>query len=112
VGRFIEGIDVNDELLATNLIDKVITGSGSFLGEKHTREWWKKEFYVPEVMDRLPYDLWNGQGKKNETAKAKEKVEDILATHKVSVPLTEEQNNEIDKILNEAKRYYKKLGLI
>ena len=46
------------------------------------------------------------------TAKAKEKVEDILATHKVSVPLTEEQNNEIDKILNEAKRYYKKLGLI
>jgi trimethylamine--corrinoid protein Co-methyltransferase len=112
VGRFIEGIDVNDEMLATNLIDKVITSSSNFLCEQHMREWWKKEFYVPEVMDRLPYDLWKGQGKKNAIDKAKEKVEDILATHKVSVPLTEEQNNEIDKILHEAKRYYEKLGLI
>ena len=63
-------------------------------------------------MDRLPYDLWKGQGKKNAIAKAKEKVEDILATHKVSVELTGEQNREIEKILDEARQYYNKLGLI
>jgi trimethylamine--corrinoid protein Co-methyltransferase len=112
VGRFIEGIDVDDDLLATDLIDKVITTSGNFLGEQHTREWWKKEFYIPEVMDRLPYDLWTRQGKKSAVDKAKERVEEILAAHKVSVPLTEDQNQEIDKILDEARHYYEKLGLI
>ena len=54
-------------------------------------------------MDRLPYDNWLHCGKKNAIDNAEEKVKEILASHKVSVPLSEEQDKEIDKILAEAK---------
>lgn len=112
VGHFIEGINVSDETLALDIINKVGPIPGLFLGEESTRRWWEKEFYVPKVMDRLAYDVWKKQGKKSEIDNAKEKVKEIIRTHKVSVPLTEEQNRELDNIYDEAKRYYEQKGLL
>lgn len=112
VGRFMEGIDVNDELIGLDVIAKVGVIPGSFLGEEHTRKWWEKEFHLTNVMDILPYDDWLRRGKKNAIDNAKAKVKEILATHKVSVPLTEEQDKEISKILDEAKEYYEKIGML
>ncbi|GAH65259.1 unnamed protein product, partial [marine sediment metagenome] len=43
---------------------------------------------------------------------AKERMGEILATHKVSLPLTPSQEEEIERILNEARQYYRKKGLI
>jgi len=39
-------------------------------------------------------------------------MEEILKTHKVSKPLTDDQEDAIEKILKEAREYCKKKGLI
>jgi CRISPR/Cas system-associated exonuclease Cas4 (RecB family) len=39
-------------------------------------------------------------------------MEEILATHRVSIPLTPSQEKDIKRILNEAREYYRKKGMI
>ena len=41
---------------------------------------------------------------------AKERMEEILATHEI-IPLPDDVEKEIGKILQEAREYYKKIGL-
>lgn len=42
MGRFVEGIEVNDETLAIDLIKEVGPIPGHYLSKEHTREWWKR----------------------------------------------------------------------
>jgi len=112
VGRFIEGFEVSDETLALDLINQVGSIPGTYLGKEHTRKWWKKEFHTSQVMDTLPYDVWVEEGKKNALDYAKEKVREILATHEVSVPLTEGQDKEINNIIEEAIVHYRKKEML
>ena len=112
VGHFIEGFEVSNETLALDLINEVGPIPGTYLNKKHTREWWPKEFYIPQVRDELPYDAWVKGGKKNALDYAKERVKEILATHEVSVPLTEEQDKGIDNIIEEAMAYYRDKGML
>ncbi len=111
IGRFIEGVEVTDETLAINLIEQVGPIPGNFLTTEHTRKWWKKEQFIPKVADREPYPEWIKKGKKDAIALAKERVEEILATHKPK-PLTPEQNKAIDDILDEARSFYRQKGLM
>ena len=111
IGRYIEGIEISDETMALDLIAEVGQSPGSFLGKKHTRENWQKEYYVPEVFDRLSFQDWERTGKKSVLDMAKQKVEEILASHKPE-PLTAEEEKSIDKILRDARAYYRKKGLI
>jgi len=39
-------------------------------------------------------------------------MEEILATHKVSPPLTSSQEEDIERILNEARKYYREKDMI
>jgi len=111
IGKTIEGIKVDERTMAVNLINEVGPVPGTFLNKKHTRDNWKKEYYVPLCADRLSYKEWISTGKKTAISKAKEKYEEIIATHK-PVPITSEQGKEINRILKEAKSYYKKKGLL
>lgn len=106
IGRFIEGIEVTNETLAINLIEEVGPIPGFYLDKEHTRKWWKKEQFIPKVALRLSYPEWIKKGKKNALDYAKERVQEILVTHEPT-PLPEDQNKEIDKILEEAREYYK-----
>ena len=111
VGRFIEGVTVSDETLAVDLINEVGPIPGHYLNTAHTREWWKKEQFVPRAADSLAYPEWKKTGKKGALDYAKERMEEILATHKPT-PLTPGQEEEIERILKEAREYYRKKGLI
>ncbi len=111
IGRFIEGVEVTDETLAIDLIEQVGPIPGNFLTTEHTRKWWKREQFIPKVADREPYPEWIKKGKKDALALAKERVEEILATHQPK-PLTPEQDKAIDEILNEARSFYRQKGLI
>jgi len=110
VGRFIEGVDVTDETLALDLIHEVGPIPGMFLDRTHTRLWWKKEQFIPKVADRQPYAEWLEMGKEDALAKAKKRMEEILSKH-VPTPLPVEQEKEIERILNEARAYFKKKDL-
>lgn len=111
IGRFIEGVEVSHETLAIDLINEVGPIPGYYLNKEHTRKWWKKEQFLPKVADRLTYPEWVRKGKKDALALAKEKMEEILATHEPT-PLSTEQDKELDNILEEARNYYKRRGLI
>ena len=111
IGRFLQGVEVNDETLAIDLIEKVGPIPGHFLGEEHTRKWWKLEQFVPKAADRLTYPEWMSTGKKSCLDYAKERMEEILATHKPT-PLTPGQEEDVERILEEARQYYKESGMI
>ena len=112
LGRFLEGISVNDETLAVDVIDEVGPIPGHFLNKAHTRKWWKQEHYVPRVADRLTYAEWVKSGQKDILQLAEEKYNDIIDNHKIELPLTPSQEEDIERILKEARDYYKKKGLI
>jgi trimethylamine---corrinoid protein Co-methyltransferase len=111
IGRFLEGVEVNDDTLALDLISEVGPIPGEFLSKEHTRKWWRKEQYLPQAADLWTYPEWTKRGKKGCVEYAKEKMEEILATHKVT-PLTPSQENEIEKILEAARNFYKGRGML
>ena len=106
IGKYIEGIEVNDETLAVDLIKEVGPIPGHFLTTEHTRKWWKKEQYNTNAADRLTYPEWMSSGKKSALDYAKERYEEILETHE-PLTLTEAQDKEIENILKELRDYYK-----
>lgn len=111
VGRFLEGIEVNDETLAIDLIEEVGPIPGHFLSKEHTRKWWKLEQFVPKAADRLTYPEWMQSGKRSCLDYARERIEEILATHKPT-SLTTSQEEDVERILEEARKYYQEIGLI
>jgi len=111
IGRFLQGVEVNSETLALDLIDEVGPIPGFYLDKEHTRKWWKKEHFLPKVADRLSLPEWVASGKKIALDYAKERMEEILATHKPE-SLTPKQEEEVERILEEARQYYRKKGLI
>jgi trimethylamine--corrinoid protein Co-methyltransferase len=111
VGRTIEGFEVNEETMAMEIIKEVEPMRGTYLNKAHTRTLWKKEYYVPKAADRLTYQEWLKTGRKNSIDYARERMEEVLATHKPT-PITSEQDKEIDRILEEAKKYYRNRGLL
>jgi trimethylamine--corrinoid protein Co-methyltransferase len=111
IGRFIEGVEVEDETLAIDLIHEVGPVPGYYLDKEHTRNWWKKEQLIPKVADWESYPEWIKRGKKDALARARESVEEILTTHEVT-PLSEHQDREIDRILEDARSYYRQKGIL
>jgi trimethylamine:corrinoid methyltransferase-like protein len=63
------------------------------------------------VADKETYPVWIKTGKKDALALAKERMEEILATHKPE-PLTPAQEKIVESTLKEAREYYRKKGLI
>jgi trimethylamine--corrinoid protein Co-methyltransferase len=110
IGRFLEGVEVNEETLAIDLIERIGPIPGFYLGEPHTREWWKQEQYVPQASDQLGYAEWIADGKRDAIDYAKEKVEDILANYEHTLPA--DQDAELDRILDDALIYYKKHDMV
>lgn len=109
VGRFVEGVEVTDETLATDLIKEVGPIPGYYLNKEHTRRWWKKEQFLPKVADRLTYREWLKRGKKDALGYAKERMEEIFTTHE-PLRLSKDQDREIENILEETRKYYIEKG--
>jgi trimethylamine--corrinoid protein Co-methyltransferase len=110
IGRFLEGVNVNEETLAIDLINETGPIPGFFLNTDHTRKWWKQEQYLPQVADMLTYPEWLKTGKRTTLDYAKERTEELLASWESKLPPGKEE--ELDKILEDCKQYYIKKGLI
>jgi trimethylamine--corrinoid protein Co-methyltransferase len=110
IGRFLEGVNVNEETLAIDLINETGPIPGFFLNTDHTREWWQKEQFMPHVADMLTYPEWLKTGKKTTLDYAKERVDELLGSWESKLPPGKEE--ELDKILDDCRAWYKKKGLI
>jgi trimethylamine--corrinoid protein Co-methyltransferase len=111
VGRFIQGVSVTDETMAVDLINQVGPIPGHYLSTAHTREWWRVEQYLPQVADLTPYPVWVQEGKRDALQLAKEKMAEILASHR-PLPLSPEQEQAVANILEEARTYYRDRDMI
>jgi len=85
VMRAVEGIRVDDDSLAFDLIKQVGPG-GNFVTTKHTRCFMRSEHYQPSVSDRDSREEWEAKGGKTTWERAAERVKEIIANHNYSLP--------------------------
>jgi trimethylamine--corrinoid protein Co-methyltransferase len=101
VMRAVDGIKVNDDTLAFNLIKKVGPG-GNFVTTKHTRRFMRSEHYQPSLSDRDSREEWEAKGSKTALERATESVEELIASHDWSLPadIREQVLSEIQNIVD------------
>ena len=97
---FTEGIQVNDESLALDAIERVAKGpNGSiFLADPHTFKNFKTAHFLPDLMDRNRFDHWSQDGGKDLQLRCTEKTREILSTHQVE-PKQDDVLKEIEAII-------------
>ncbi len=100
--KLVQGIEVNDETLALDVIHRVGSG-GHYLAEKHTLQHFKEEHFFPELTDRSSYDAWKKTGGKSLVKRARERTEEILKEH-WPTPLDKDVQKEISEIIRRAKK--------
>ena len=85
VMRAVEGVNVNEDTLAFDLIKQVGPG-GNFVTAKHTRHYMRREHYQPSLSDRDSRADWEAKGGKDTWQRAAERVNEILAGEGHSLP--------------------------
>ena len=85
VMRAVEGIKVDDDSLAFDLIKQVGPG-GNFVTAKHTRRFMRSEHYQPSVSDRNSREEWEARGGKTTWERAAERVNEIMDNHNYNLP--------------------------
>ena len=85
VMRAVEGIKVNDDTLAFDLIKQAGPG-GNFVASRHTRHFMRSEHYQPSLSDRNSQEEWLHKGGKETWERASEIVKELLAIPKHSLP--------------------------
>ncbi|MBU0704175.1 MAG: trimethylamine methyltransferase family protein, partial [Chloroflexi bacterium] len=92
--RAVRGIEVNDETLALDAIDRVGPG-GHYLMDEHTLRHMRSEHYFPSaVFDRQGRERWEEAGGTDAWTRAKEIARRILAEHEPE-PLAPEVDERI-----------------
>lgn len=106
------GVNDSDEGLAVDLINEIGPIPGSYLESDLTLENWRDECHIPTVATREPYQEWVDNGKSNNVLhNAREKMEKILSEYQPT-SLTDAQEDQLEYILNDARTYYRKKGMI
>ena len=100
VSRVLRGIEVSEETLAVDEIVRVGPSAG-YLGTPFTLAHFRKEHYIPELLDRKAMDTWEATGRKDMAQAAREKARWILRNH-VPKPLEKD-------IFSEGEAFVKKV---
>jgi trimethylamine--corrinoid protein Co-methyltransferase len=103
MARLIQGgIEVSEETLAVDVIDKVGPG-GHYLYEDHTMKWFRHH-WRPTLMDRASYEDWEAAGRKTMRDRIIEKTRDLIENYEgPSKRVPESAKREVAKILEEAE---------
>jgi trimethylamine--corrinoid protein Co-methyltransferase len=100
IKHFMRGIEVTEETLALDLIDK-IGPSGHFIDCDHTLHHFREDWY-PNLFDRQNYERWLAAGGKTLNERAKEKLIEILDRPSPEI-LSAEIQKKIGAIIDQAK---------
>jgi trimethylamine--corrinoid protein Co-methyltransferase len=103
VGKVLEGIKVDQERLAVDLIKEVGPVPGNYLKTEHTRKHWREEYIIPRVSVREEYNAWVMGGKQGVVERAKKVARDLIENHQHN-PLPKEMDDELVNILDEAEK--------
>jgi trimethylamine--corrinoid protein Co-methyltransferase len=78
--RFLQGIEVSAETLARGIIENVGPG-GHFLQDDHTLRHFRKEMWMPSLLTRQHYDVWQDEGGKDMAQRVNERVLELAESH-------------------------------
>ena len=97
-----QGVHVDDNLWLEDVIDRVGPG-GHYLTETSTVKALREgEMYISQLGWQDSFEAWEVAGKPTVLEEAREKVEQILATHE-PLPLDEDVEKELDRIQKRAQ---------
>jgi len=88
VRRVLRDLDFDEESFALDLIEELGPG-GVYLNQQHTVDHMRESLSLASLSDRDSYEDWYGKGGRNRIEVARERVEEILATHEPP-PLSED----------------------
>lgn len=77
--RIAKGFEVNDYTLSTDLLARVGPLGGHFLTQRETRDFYRKDRWLPTITNRDPWDTWQATGGKDMRQAANERARAILA---------------------------------
>jgi trimethylamine--corrinoid protein Co-methyltransferase len=101
--RAAKGIEVNDETKAVELIEEIGVKGGHYLGKKHTIDHMEKELFFGNLTNRDTREVWQTKGSKRLDEVAKDRVREILETHKPE-PLPDSVQNEMELYIMEVEK--------
>jgi len=96
--RMMRGIEVSDATLMLDVIDRVGPG-GEFISAKETAKNFRKEIWLPHLMDRQPWNQWERNGSLSMLERIQSRIRKILETH-VPHPMPDGALEKINAILN------------
>ena len=101
IERFSRELIINEETLALDVIREVGHG-GSFLGHTHTFSNFRSELWVPQLLERRNWDLWEKDGSRDIFRIAEEKLFEMLDAEPLNL-LPREAESEIDNVVLQAQ---------
>lgn len=104
VNKVVQGIDINDETLAVDVIKSVGAG-GDFLMQEHTMKYMRTAQSRPTLMDRKMKHSWKEAGAKDLTQTARERALSILQNHKPE-PLADGVASKLSDIIEAAEEEF------
>jgi trimethylamine--corrinoid protein Co-methyltransferase len=101
--HFTSGIPVNEATLALETIERVARGGPNaiFLMEDHTFEHFMQAIFLPVLLDRSRYDLWEQGGARDLYQRCNVEAKRILSEHEV-IPKPDDVLKGISDILQQA----------
>lgn len=97
--RFVEGITVNAETLAREVIEAVGPG-GEFMTADHTFKHFRKELWSSRLLNRQAIEPWIDSGKPTMEDRVNEEVRHILSDHRPE-PLEDKVISELERLRKE-----------
>lgn len=104
VNKVVQGIDINDETLAVDVIKQVGPG-GDFLMQEHTMKYMRAAQSSPRLMNRRMRYSWEEAGSKDLTQVAREEALYILNNHKPE-PLPSHVASRLSSIIADAEEEF------
>jgi trimethylamine--corrinoid protein Co-methyltransferase len=99
--RIMRGLQITQDKIMLDLIEKVGPG-GHFLAESESVSLCRSEVWVPKLLDRDSYVIWQGKGGITMEERLNTKLRKILETHQPA-PLPEGAQEKIEAILQKAE---------
>jgi trimethylamine--corrinoid protein Co-methyltransferase len=101
------GVQVDPQTIMLDLIKKVGPG-GSFIKQKASVALSRSEVWIPTLLDRNTYNIWEQKGSLKTEEMVWNKLQHILDTHQTT-PLPSETAESIENILREAEAREQKM---
>lgn len=95
--RIARGFEVNDYTLSTDLLTRVGPLGSNFLNQRETRDFYRKDRWLPTITNRDTWDTWQTAGGMDMRQAANARARALLATDKPWAA-SREQAGEIERI--------------